>query len=120
MSALCSCLQKFTPVFIIACLKVIELPHSNNCGHTTNNDGVCINQSLHLENWSNLQTISGMSHRLMDPREEYVESYRCADGCQIMNTLTMTVYVTQLSDALFIQVNIFKYGGGISHKFCPT
>ena len=56
----------------------------------------------------------------MDPREEYVESYRCADGCQIMNTLTMTVYVTQLSDALFIQVNIFKYGGGISHKFFPT
>ena len=43
----------------------------NDCGHTTNNDDVCIDWSLHLENSSNFQTISGMLHQLMDPRGEY-------------------------------------------------
>ena len=105
---------------MIACLKVIQSPHSNNYGHTTKNDGVCFNQSLHLENSSNLQTIRGMLHQLMDPREEYIENYRCADGCQMLNTSTMVVYVTQLSDALIIQVNTFKYVNGISNKFFPT
>ena len=54
----------------------------NDCSHITNNDGVCINWSLHLEDSSNLQTISGVLHQLMDPRGEYLENYRCIDRCQ--------------------------------------
>ena len=57
-----------------------------------------------------------MLHQLMDPRREYLENYRCANGCQKLNTSTKAVYVTQLSDALIIQLNIFKYSGGISKK----
>ena len=34
-----------------------------------------------------------------------------------MNTSTKVVYVTHLSDALIIQLNIFKYINGISKKF---
>ena len=48
--------------------------------HTTNNDGVSIDWSLHLEDSSNVQTISWMLHQLMDPREEYLENYRCVDN----------------------------------------
>ena len=48
--------------------------------HTTNNDGVFIDWSLHLEDSSNVQTISWMLHQLMDPREEYLENYRCVDN----------------------------------------
>ena len=40
----------------------------NKCGHTASTNGVCINTSLHLEDSSNAQTISGMLHQLMDPR----------------------------------------------------
>ena len=56
----------------------------------------------------------------MDPRGEYLENYRCVDGCQKLNTSTKAVYVTQLSDALIIQLNIFKYVDGISKKFIPN
>ena len=52
----------------------------NKCGHTASTNGVCINISLHLEDSSNAQTISGMLHQLMDPRGEYLENYRC-DRC---------------------------------------
>ena len=61
-----------------------------------------------------------MLHQFMDPREEYLENYRCDDGCQKLNTSTKAVYVTQLSDALIIQLTIFKYGDGISKKFIPN
>ena len=37
-----------------------------------------------------------------------------------MNTSTKAVYVTQLSDALTIQLNIFKYSDGISKKVVPN
>ena len=37
----------------------LESTLCNDCGHTTNNDGVCIDWSLHLEDSSNLQTIVG-------------------------------------------------------------
>ena len=87
---------------------------SNDCDHTKNNDGVCIDWSLHLEDSSNAQTISGMLHQLMNPRGEYLENYRCVDGCQKLNTSTKTAYVTHLSGALIIQLNIFKYVDGIS------
>ena len=87
----------------------LELIFCNDCGHTTNNDGVYIDWSLHLEHLSNIQTVSGMLHQLMDPGREYLENYRCADGCQKLNTSTKAVYVTQLSDTLIVQLNIFNY-----------
>ena len=37
-----------------------------------------------------------------------------------MNTLTKAVYLTQLSDAFIIQLNIFRYIDGISKKFIPN
>ena len=60
-----------------------------------------------------------MLHQLMDPRGEYLENYRCVDGCQKLNTSTKAIYVTNLSDAL-LQINIFKYVDGISKKFIPN
>ena len=61
-----------------------------------------------------------MLHQLMDPRGEYVENYRSVDGCQKLNSLTKAVYVMQLSGALIIQLNIFKYIDGISQTFFPN
>ena len=55
-----------------------------------------------------------MLHQLMDPRGGYFENYRCADECQMLNTSTKTVCVTQLIDVLIIQLNIFKYIGVIN------
>ena len=37
-----------------------------------------------------------------------------------MNTPTKAVYVTHLSDALIVEVNIFKCGGSISKKVVPN
>ena len=37
-----------------------------------------------------------------------------------MNTSTKAAYVTQLSDTLIIQLNIFKHIDGISKKFIPN
>ena len=45
----------------------LESTLCNDCGYTTNNDGVCIDWSLYLEDSSNIQTISGMLHEPMDP-----------------------------------------------------
>ena len=98
----------------------LESTLCNDCGHTTKNDGVCIDWCLHLEDSSNVQTISEMLHQLIDPRGEYLENYRCVEGCQKLNTLTKAVYVTQLSDALITKLNIFKYVDGISKKFIPN
>ena len=61
-----------------------------------------------------------MLYQPMDPRGEYLENYRCVDGCQKLNTSTKAVYVTQLSDALIIQLRIFEYVDGISKKFIPN
>ena len=61
-----------------------------------------------------------MLHQLMDPKGEYIENYRCADGCQKLNTSTKALYVTQLFDALIIQPNDFKYSDGISKKVVPN
>ena len=52
----------------------LESTLCNDCGHTANNDRVCFDWSLHLEDSSNLQTISGMLHQFMDPRGEYLEN----------------------------------------------
>ena len=56
-----------------------KIINCNDYGHTTNNNGVCIHWSLHSEDSSNLQIISGMLQQLMDLRGEYFESYRCVD-----------------------------------------
>ena len=55
----------------------------------------------------------------MDPRGEYLENYSC-DGSQKLNTSAKGVYVTQLSGALIIQLNIFKYIGGINKNVIPN
>ena len=57
-----------------------------------------------------------MLHQLMDPRGEYLENYRYADGCQNLNTSTKALYVTQLFDVLITQPKVFKYSDGISKK----
>ena len=113
-------LTKINPNIIGDCMFEIDRLESALCSdHTANNDRVCIDWSLHLEDSSNIQTVSGMLHQLMDPRGEYLENYRCADGCQKLNTSKNAVYVTQLSNALIIQLNIFKYSDGIS-KVIPN
>ena len=71
----------------------LESTLCNDRGHTTNNDGVYIDWSLHLVDSSNFHTISGMLHQLVDPRGEYLKNYRCADRCQKLNTSTKAVYV---------------------------
>ena len=48
-----------------------------------------------------------MLHQLMDPRGEYLEK---------LNASIKTVYVTQLSEVLIMQLNIFKYSVGISKQ----
>ena len=91
----------------------------NKCGHTANTNGVCIDTSLHLEDSSNVQTISEMLHQLIDPRGQYLENHRC-DGCQRLKTSTKAVYATQLSGALIIQLNIFEFIGSINKKVIPN
>ena len=61
-----------------------------------------------------------MLYQLMDPKGEYLENYRCVDGCQKWNKSTKAVNVTQLSAALIIQLKIFKYINGISKKLIPN
>ena len=56
----------------------------------------------------------------MDPRGECLENYRCVDGWQKLNTSTKPIYVIQLSDALIMQLNIFKYINAISKMFIPN
>ena len=48
----------------------LESTVSNDCGLTTNNDGVCIAWSLFLWDWNNVQTISDMLHQLMSLKGE--------------------------------------------------
>ena len=89
----------------------------NDYGYITNNNGVCIDWSLHLEDSSNLQRISGMLHQFSDPNGESPENYRYVDGFRKLNTSTKAVYLTQLSDTFIIQLNIFTYIDGISKMF---
>ena len=44
----------------------LESTFFNDCGHTTNNDVVCIEWFLHLEDSSNVQTVNRMLHQLID------------------------------------------------------
>ena len=52
--------------------------------------------------------------------EEYLENFRCACWCQKFNASAKAVYVTQLSDTLIKQLNIFKYIGGTRKKVIPN
>ena len=63
-----SCLNNDDCMFKI---NKLESTLCNDCGHTANNDGVCIDWSLYLEDSSNRQAISGMLHQVMDPRGKY-------------------------------------------------
>ena len=72
-----SSLQNYTPVLMMT--RSLRLINCNDYGHTANNNGVCIHWSLHSEDSSNLQIISGMLQQLIDLRGEYFESYRCVD-----------------------------------------
>ena len=58
----------------------LESALCNDWGDTTNNDSAFIDWSLHLQDSSNVQTISGVLHQLMDPRGEYLENYRHVNG----------------------------------------
>ena len=60
-------------------INILELTFCDDCGHTTNNDGECIDWSLHLEDSNNVQAL----HQLMNPRRGYLENYRCVDGFHI-------------------------------------
>ena len=51
----------------------LESTLCNDCRHTANNEGICIDWSFHLEDSSNVQTASGTLHQLMDPRGEYLK-----------------------------------------------
>ena len=73
----------------------------NDCGHTANNDGVCIDWSVHLEDSGTVQTISGILHQLMDLRGKYLENYRCVDGCQTLNALTKPMWYSYLIHLLY-------------------
>ena len=52
----------------------LESTLCNKCSHTANTNGVRIGTSVHLEDSSNVQTISRMLHQLMGPRREYLEN----------------------------------------------
>ena len=122
MSASCSYLQKFTPllmmtahlrsinesqyfVMIVVLLQIMML---------------CVLTFCCTKDSSNIQTISGILSQLTDPRGEYLENYRSANGCQKFNASAKAVCFTQLSDALIIQVNIFKYSGVSVIRLFPT
>lgn len=76
MNAYYSYLKNYTPILMMTVFSKndkLESTLCNDCGHITSNNGVCIDWSLHLVNSSNVQTIRGMLHQLMDPRGEYLE-----------------------------------------------
>ena len=122
MSASCSYLQKFTPLLMMtAHLRLInESQYFVMIVVLLQIMMVCVLISSCTKDSSNIQTISGILSQLMDPRGEYLENYRCANGCQKFNASAKAVCFTQLSDALIIQVNIFKYSGVISNKVVPN
>ena len=84
-------LAKSYPIINDDCLIKIDKLESTLCNHTTNYDGVCNDWSLLLEVSSIIQIISGILHHVMNPRGEYLENYRCAYGCQKLNTSTKAV-----------------------------
>ena len=55
----------------------------------------------------------------MDPSGECLENYRYVDWRRKLNTSTTASYVTQLSDTLVIQLNIFRYIDGVGEQFIP-
>ena len=120
MSTCYSCFQKFNLILMtITCLRLIN--QSQHCVMivVTLKMTMWIDWSLYSED-SNNQVISPMLHQLMHLRGEYLENYRCVDRCQKLSTSKKAGYVTQLSDAVIIQLNIFKYIDGVIKKFIPS
>ena len=66
----------------------VESTLCNDFGHTANNDGVCFDWSLRVQDSSSVKTISGVLHQVMDPRGECLQNYRCVNGCRKLNTST--------------------------------
>ena len=91
----------------------------NDCGHTLNNNGVCIDWSLHINDSMNIQSISGLLREVMDPTGKHLQGYRC-DRCHRVNTTTKSVCPTQLSDAFVIQLNVFRFIDGSVRKVIPS
>ena len=122
MNAYYSYRKIYTPMLMInVFLKLIKLNlHFDMIVVTLQIIHLCIDWSLHIDNSSNVQTIRGMLHQVMEPRVKLLKNYSCLDGCQKINTSTKVVYVIKLSNALIIQLNIFKYIHGISKKVIPN
>ena len=117
-------LEKIYPVINDDCMFKVAILEStlcvsNDCDHTINKEDTCIDWSLNIEDSSNLQTISGILNELMDANGRHLQDYRC-DRCNRKDSSTRAICVTQLSDALIIQLNIFKFIDGISKKVIPN
>ena len=61
-----------------------------------------------------------MLHQPIDLRGEYLANYRCVGECQKLDISIKVVYFMQLSDALIMQINIFKYIDGFGKTFIPN
>ena len=122
MSASCSYFQKFTPLLMMtAHLRLInKSQYFVMIVVFVQIMMVCVLFFCCTKDSSNIQTISGILSQLMDPRGECLENYRCTNGCQKFNASAKAVCFTQLSDALIIQVNIFKHSGVISNNVVPN
>ena len=66
----------------------------NDCGHTKNNDGVCIDWSLYLDNSSNHQTIRGVATSVNGRNKGRIFRKLDVDECHKINASTKAVYVT--------------------------
>ena len=68
MNAYYSYLKNYTPILMMTVFSKndkLESTLCNDCGHTANNDGVCTDQSLHIDETSNVQTNNNQLINLM-------------------------------------------------------
>ena len=75
-------MEKSYPVINDHCMfKLAKLEstlcENSDCHHGINKEDTCIDWSLNVEDSSDLQTISGILHNLMDPRVRRMQDYRC-------------------------------------------
>ena len=77
-------LEKIYPVIVDDCMfKVTTLESTvcQSCNHTIDKQETCNHLSLHLEDTSSLQTISGILRTVMDPHGMPLLNYRCDTFC---------------------------------------
>ena len=60
-------------------------------------NGVCIDWSVHLEDWNNVKTINRTLHQLIDAKGKYLENYRYVDECETSYTSAKAVYAMHVS-----------------------